>query len=95
MQSKILMNPTKNEDLGEHSLTLTLTNGLANTSSYLFTVTVYNLPPVFTKQEPVAPPVEVGKSLTYTWPAFSDPEGSSVTLDLSLTQQLAAFVQYD
>jgi hypothetical protein len=81
---ELRMNPNKISDLGEHMVTLTLTDGKMNSSECIFKVSVYNSAPTFTRRQPSDIIVPLGETRLSIFPPYSDPEGSVVTLSLDL-----------
>jgi hypothetical protein len=66
---------------GSHSLTVKATDNGTLSASETFTITVENLPPIFTSSsEPKTMDYEYLETYTYVIPAFMDPEGQPITV---------------
>ena len=65
--------------MGTYSITITLTDSGGASSAYNFYVLVVNNPPIFSSSRATSLNVNLGSTSTFTLPAYSDPDGNSLT----------------
>jgi hypothetical protein len=75
------IDPNSYTYVGSKSLTITATDNGTLSASETFTITVKNLPPIFTSpSEPKTMDYEYLETYTYFIPAYMDPEGKPITV---------------
>ena len=75
------IDPNSYTYVGSKSLTVIATDNGTLSASETFTITVKNLPPIFTNpSEPKTMDYEYLETYTYFIPAYMDPEGKPITV---------------